>query len=92
VAQAAICPNFPEFRTSRALGEWRGSYQGSVSSSLLSSALLIFATNTALSAVPNSRRLSSQLPRHPLPEGRGNGLRPRYRYYAPELTEWMLGR
>jgi hypothetical protein len=26
-----------------------------------------------------------------LPEGRGNGLRPRYRYYAPELTEWMLG-
>jgi hypothetical protein len=37
-------------------------------------------------------RISSQLPRHPLPEGRGSGLRPRYRYYAPELTEWMLGR
>jgi hypothetical protein len=38
------------------------------------------------------KRISSQQPRHPLPEGRGNGLRPRYRYYAPELTEWMLGR
>ena len=37
-------------------------------------------------------RISSQLPRHLLPEGRGSGLRPRYRYYAPELTEWMLGR
>ena len=33
------------------------------------------------------RRIASQLP-----EGRGEGLRPRYRYYAPELTEWMLGR
>ncbi len=38
------------------------------------------------------RRISSQLPRHQLPQGRGEGLRPRYRYYAPELTEWMLGR
>jgi hypothetical protein len=37
-------------------------------------------------------RISSQLPRHPLPDGRGLGLRPRYRYYAPELTDWMLGR
>jgi hypothetical protein len=37
-------------------------------------------------------RISSQLPRHPLPEGRGNRLRPRYRYYAPELTEWILER
>ena len=38
------------------------------------------------------RRVSSQIPRHQLPEGRGQGLRPRYRYYAPELTEWMLSR
>lgn len=38
------------------------------------------------------RRIAAQIPRHPLPEGRGNGLRPRYRYYAPEVTEWMLGR
>lgn len=37
-------------------------------------------------------RISAQLPRHPLPESRGNGLRPRYRYYAPELTKWMLDR
>jgi hypothetical protein len=37
-------------------------------------------------------RISSRLPRHQLPEGRGQGLRPRYRYYAPELTEWMLRR
>jgi hypothetical protein len=38
------------------------------------------------------RRIASQLPRHQLPDGRGEGLRPRYRYYAPELTEWMLAR
>jgi hypothetical protein len=39
------------------------------------------------------RKIAPQLPRHEIPQDpRAAGLRPRYRYYAPELTEWMLGR
>lgn len=37
------------------------------------------------------RRIAPQLPRHPLPS-RGSGEKPRYRYYAPELTDWLLSR
>jgi hypothetical protein len=36
------------------------------------------------------RRDSDEVPKHRLPDGRESGVRPRYRYYAPELTEWLL--
>jgi hypothetical protein len=40
------------------------------------------------------RRIAPQLPRHPLPrrDGLPAGARNRYRYYAPELTDWLLSR
>jgi hypothetical protein len=40
------------------------------------------------------RRIAPQLPRHPLPrrDGLSYGFRMRYRYYAPELTDWLLSR
>lgn len=37
-------------------------------------------------------RIGSHVPRHQLPSVRGEGIRPRYRYYAPELTDWLLNR
>ena len=37
-------------------------------------------------------RIAHEVPRHALPTARGAGVKPRYRYYAPEVTDWMLGR
>jgi hypothetical protein len=38
------------------------------------------------------RRIAAEFPRYPLPQARGQGLRPRYRYYLPEIIECMLKR
>ncbi len=37
-------------------------------------------------------RIAHEVPRSPLPSARGQGVRPRYRYYAPRVTEWLLSR
>lgn len=37
-------------------------------------------------------RFAHQIPRHPLPSARGEGRKPRYRYHAAEVTDWMLGK
>ena len=37
-------------------------------------------------------KVAKTIPRHPLPPKRPGTFSRRYRYYAPEVTEWLLGR
>jgi hypothetical protein len=37
-------------------------------------------------------KVAKTIPHHPLPPKRPGTTSRRYRYYAPEVTEWLLGR
>ena len=39
---------------------------------------------------PEFKKIAPRLPRHPIPREEGPGPARRYRYYAPELTDWLL--